>query len=239
MHAVRQASPRLSSCLLRGDCRALLLQAEVPSTSGFGVCRPLAFELADDHAVASGIYLLPSSSMAVTLPAQRRCGWWPICEPKTTACNRRRQDLQSTLAWRSDLYPKALEIVPVTDFFGAARLVCVHHILVHLHAAWQQGGAAAIAGLTSRQTSVNRRKSIALHVLLARIVNFCIWFGKRLVGCWRTLANQAVLKLSALRFHLRSPAQLHRSLLTGLRTLRHSSAGRGKLQQAGGQRKQP
>jgi len=37
----------------------------------------------------------------------------------------RRQDLQSTLAWRSDLYPRALKSVPVTDFFDAAMPVRV------------------------------------------------------------------------------------------------------------------
>ncbi len=33
--------------------------------------------------------------------------------------------MQSTLAWRSDLYPKTLDSVPVTDFFGAAMPVRV------------------------------------------------------------------------------------------------------------------
>ena len=37
----------------------------------------------------------------------------------------RRQDLQSTLAWRSELYPRALDSVPVTVFFGAAMPVRV------------------------------------------------------------------------------------------------------------------
>ena len=44
----------------------------------------------------------------------------------------RRQDLQSTLAWRSDLYPKPLDSVPVTDFFGASVPVHVTRRAVRL-----------------------------------------------------------------------------------------------------------